>query len=82
MIEKEFSGIYEKAKSELKWKPFKNKVQVITDKIYKEDSTGDLSKEVIERKVVTMLYLFHCCSESELNVLRTILNHYRIYGKW
>lgn len=82
MIEKWFSGIYEEASSNLKYESFKKRVQFIVDKIYKEDRTGDLSKEVIERKVVTMLYLFHCCDEFESNVLRTILNYYGVYGKW
>ena len=82
MIEKEFLNLYEKASSNLKWEPFKKEVQFITDKIYKEDKTGEYSKQYIERKVINMLYLFHCCDEFESNVLRTILNHYRVYGKW
>lgn len=82
MIEKEFPKIYENARSNLKWKPFKKQVQFITDKIYKEDKTGEYSKPYIERKVINMLYLFHCCDEFESNVLRTIFNHYGVYGKW
>lgn len=82
MIEKEFRDIYEKASQNLEWQPFKKRVQFITDKIYKEDRTGELSKQYIERKVVVMLHLFNCCDDFESNVLRTILNQYRVYGKW
>lgn len=82
MIEKEFFEIYKEASNNLKYELFKKKVQFITDKIYKEDRTGKYSKQFIERKVIDMLYLFHCCDEFESNVLRTILNHYRVYGKW
>lgn len=78
------SEFYKKAGDSLKWKPFEERVEFITDKIYKEDkeSTGELSKEYIKNAVVRMLYIFNCCNEFECNVLRTILNIYRIYGKW